>query len=99
MMTANRYLVAARISAFLIDPILTDAGIDIQSNQYYLTETDRGDAWLFVLFNSMERQSVEKKLTPEILRRLGETLRGRQITLCRRQDLCLAVLLSPGLAA
>jgi hypothetical protein len=98
MMTANRYLVAARISVFLINPILNDAGIDPQSNQYFLTETAQGDAWLFILFNSLERHSIEEKLTPNLLQQLRETLRGRQMTLCRQQELCLAVLLSPKLA-
>lgn len=94
MMTATRYLAAAQVSALLIDKILENAGLDPRSIRYFLTETEQGDAWLFALFTSSERQAVENCLSPEVIIQLKVALKGHPMTLCRRYDLRLAVLLS-----
>ncbi len=94
-MTVTRYYTAAQVTATLVNEALKGAGIDTEPARYVLTEADEGDAWLLVQFNALDRQSVEKILTPAVLDHLKILLGGHPLTLCRQKDLCLAVLLSP----
>jgi hypothetical protein len=56
-MSANRYLSAAQAVAEAIPGLLASQGLDPLISRNVLTETERGDAWLFVVMMTAYRDS------------------------------------------
>lgn len=94
-MSANRYLSAAQIVAQRIPGILTRQGLDPLINRYVLTETEQGNAWLFVVMDDRIIEDVETYAAPSVLSRLSTELHGHLVAFSYSNGLRYAVLLSP----
>ena len=94
-MSANRYLPAAQNVAHAFPGILTHQGLDPLINRFVLTESTRGDAWLFVVLDDSVLDFVESYAAPSVLAHLATALHGHPVLFSNSYGLRYAVLLSP----
>jgi hypothetical protein len=94
-MSANRYLPAAQFVAESIPGILTDLGLNPLISRFVLTETERGDAWLFVVMDDSVTETLESYSSPSMLSHLSAALHGHIVLFSTSYGLRYAILLSP----
>lgn len=66
-MSANRYLPAAQNVAQAIPCILAEQGLDPLISRYVLTETEHGEAWLFVVMDDSVSEFLEEYASVSVL--------------------------------
>ena len=93
-MSANRYLPAAQNVAQAIPGILTEQGLDPLISRFVLTETEGGDAWLFVVLDDSVLEFLESYAAPSVLTHLSAALHGHLVMFSNSYGLRYAVLLS-----
>jgi len=94
-MSANRYLPAAENVAQAIPCILVEEGLDpLLISRFVLTETERGDAWLFVVMDDSVSKFLESYAAPGVLSHLSAALHGHLVKFSNSYGLRYAVLLS-----
>jgi hypothetical protein len=94
-MTTNRYLPAAQSVAQDIPCVLADQGLDpLLISRFVLTETERGDAWLFVVLDDTVRDFLTAYASPSMLSHLSLALHGHTVKFSNSYGLRYAVLLS-----
>lgn len=94
-MSANRYLPAAQNIAQAIPGILAEQGLNPLISRFVLTETERGDAWLFVVMDDSILEFLESYAATRMLSHLSTALHGHLVLFSNSYGLCYAVLLSP----
>lgn len=92
-MSANRYLPAARNVAQAIPGILSQLGLNPFISRFVLTETQQGNAWLFVVLEVGPLQHPEAYATPDVLHYLSTALQGLPVVISDSYGLRYAVLL------
>lgn len=99
-MSANRYLPAAQNVAQTIPCLLAEQGLDPLISRFVLTETERGDAWLFVVMDDSVSEFLESYSAASVLSHLSAALHGHPVLFSNSYGLRYAVLLSvsPNLA-
>ena len=97
-MSANRYLSAAHYVAQTIPAILVQLGLKPFISRFVLTETERGDAWLFVVLEVSPLQSQEDYAAPEVLNYLSTAFHGLPVVFSNTYGLRYAMLLSSPLS-
>ena len=93
-MSANRYLPAARYVAQAFPGILAERGLKPFISRFVLTETQQGDAWLFVVLEVSPEQPLEDYAAPEVLDYLSTALHGLPVVISTSYGMRYAVLLS-----
>ena len=96
-MSANRYLSAAQAVAEAIPGLLASQGLDPLISRNVLTETERGDAWLFVVLDDSVSEFLESYAAPNVLSHLSTALQGHQVMFSNSYGLRYAVRLSPSI--
>ena len=97
-MSVNRYLSAARYIARVIPGILDQCGLKPFISRYVLTETEQGNAWLFIVLEVSPEQPLEDYAASDVLTYLSTTLHGLPVVISDSYGLRYAVLLgSPNL--
>ena len=94
-MSANHYLPAAQAVAQAIPGILAEQGLDPRINRFVLTETEGGDAWLFVVMDDSILQSLASYSATGVLNHLSAALHGHLVLFSNSLGLRYAVHLSP----
>ena len=94
-MSANRYLPAAQNIAEAVPGILAGLGLDPLISRYVLTETEQGEAWLFVVMDNCVLDFLEAYTEKSVLSHLSAALHGHPVMYSSRDGLRYAVLLSP----
>ena len=94
-MSANRYLPAAQNIAQAIPGILAEQGLDPLISRFVLTETERGDAWLFVVMDDSVSEFLASYAATSVLSHLSTALHGHRVMFSNSYGLRYAVLLSP----
>ena len=94
-MNANRYLPAAENIAQAIPGILAEQGLDPLISRFVLTETERGDAWLFVVLDDSVLESLASYAATSVLNHLSAALHGHLVMFSNSYGLRYAVHLSP----
>jgi len=92
-MSANRYLPAARNAAQTIPAILAQRGLKPFISRCVLTETERGAAWLFVVFEASPQEHPEDYAASDVLHDLSSALQGLPVVINNSDGLRYAVLL------
>jgi len=92
-MSAHRYLSAAQNIAQAFPGLLSDLGLDPCIHRFYLTETDNGNAWLFVIMDDRAVEFRETYASPEVLSHLSAAFHGHRVMFSHAQGLRYAVLL------
>ena len=93
-MSANRYLPAGNKVALMFPDILSENGLDPLISRFVLTETERGNAWLFVVMDERISESIESYAAESVLTRLTMALQGHPVLFSNSHGLYYAVLLS-----
>jgi hypothetical protein len=93
-MSPNRYLPAAQSVAQAIPGLLSELDLDPLINRYVLTESKRGDAWLFVVMDDSILESFESYAAPSVLFHISSALNGHPVVFSDSFGLRYAVLLS-----
>jgi len=98
--SANHYLPAAQNVAQALPCLLTEQGLNPLINRYVLTETEGGDAWLFVVMDDSVSEFLESYAAASVLSHLSAGLHGHLVKFSNSLGLRYAVLLSssPNLA-
>lgn len=97
-MSANRYLAAAENVAKAIPLILAEQGLDAPISRFVLTETEQGNAWLFVVMDDSILEDLESYAAPDVAAHLSAALQGHVVRFSNSFGLRYAVLLgSPNL--
>lgn len=96
-MSAQRYLAAAQNVAQTIPGLLVEQGLEACIDRFYLTETEQGDAWLFVVLEDRASDFRDAYATSEVLSRLSAALHGHRVMFSQAQGLRYAVLLGGGM--
>ena len=96
-MSANRYLSAAENVAQALPCILVEEGLDPLISRFVLTETEGGDAWLFVVLDDSVSEFLESYAAPNVLSHLSTALQGHQVMFSNSYGLRYAVRLSPSI--
>ncbi len=97
-MSANRYLPAAENVAKAIPLILAEQGLDAPISRFVLTETEQGNAWLFVVMDDSILEALESYAAPSVVAQLSAALHGHVVRFSNSYGLRYAVLLgSPNL--
>jgi hypothetical protein len=96
-LNANRYIPAAESIAQAIPALLTEQGLDPFISRFVLTETEQGEAWLFVIMDHRVLEYLECYTKPTVLAHLSAALHGHTVvsSSSRSDGLHYAVLLSP----
>jgi hypothetical protein len=94
-MSANRYLFAAHNVAQAIPGILADQGLDPLISRFVLTETSKGDAWLFVVLDDSVFELLESYAATRVLSNLSLALQGHLVLFSNSSGLRYSILLSP----
>ncbi len=94
-MSASRYLPAAKRVAQAIPGILLEQGLDPLISRFVLTETEDGNAWLFVVMNDSIVAYIESYSAPSLLSYLSTAFHGHPVIFSKSFGLRYAVLLSP----
>ena len=94
-MPGNRYLPAAQSVAQAIPCLLADQGLDpLRISRFVLTETERGNAWLFVVMDDSVLEFLDSYSAPRVLSYLSSALQGHIVKFSNSYGLRYAVLLS-----
>ena len=93
-MSANHYLPAAQNVAQAIPGILAGQGLDPLISRFVLTESERGDAWLFVIMDDSVSEYLESYAAASVLSHLSAALHGHRVVFSNSFGLRYAVLLS-----
>ncbi len=93
-MSTQRYLPAGTIVAQLFPDVLRAQGLEPLISRYILTETERGNAWLFVVMDERIIESIESYASEEALSRLSTAFQGHPVFFCNSYGLQYAVLLN-----
>jgi hypothetical protein len=93
-MSANHYLPAARYVAQAMPGILIECGLKPVISRFILTETEQGNAWLFVDLETSLLQSQEDYVASNVLDYLSNALHGLPVVISNSYGLRYAVLLS-----
>ena len=93
-MSANHYLPAAQNVAQAIPGILAEQGLDPLISRFVLTETEGGDAWLFVVMDDSISEFLESYAATSVLSYLSTALHGHPVIFSNSYGLRYAVLLS-----
>jgi hypothetical protein len=97
-MSANRYLPAAQNVAQAIPGILAEQGLNPLISRFVLTETERGDAWLFVVMDDSVLEFIDSYAAASVLSHISTALHGHRVMFSNSYGLRYAVLLgSPNL--
>jgi hypothetical protein len=94
-MSANRYLPAAKTIAQAIPDLLTRQGLNPLISRFVLTETERGDAWLFVVMDDSVLEFLNAYASSSVLANLSTELHGHRVLFCNSYGLRYAIQLSP----
>ena len=94
-MSVNRYLPAALNIAKALPLFLIKQGLNPLINRYVLTETVRGNAWLFVVMDDSILEYLDFYTSPRVLSNLSLALQGHQVFFGNCYGLRYAILLSP----
>lgn len=94
-MSADRYLPAAQYVAQAIPGILAQRGLKPFISRFVLTETEQGNAWLFVVMEVGPLNHPEDYSAPDVLHYLSTALQGLPVVISDSYGLRYAVLLSP----
>lgn len=94
-MSANHYLPSAQEIAQAIPGILTEQGLDPLISRFVLTESERGDAWLFVVMDDSVSEFLESYAATSVLSGLSTALHGHPVLFSNSYGIRYAVLLSP----
>jgi hypothetical protein len=97
-MSANHYRPAAHYVAQAIPSVLAQLGLKPLISRFVLTETERGDAWLFVVLEVDPLQSQEDYDSSEVLDYLSTAFHGLPVVFSNTYGLRYAVLLSSALS-
>ena len=93
-MSVNHYLPAARYVAQAIPGILAQRGLKPFISRFVLTETQQGNAWLFVVLEVRPLNHPEDYAASEVLHYLSTALHGLPVVISNSYGLRYAVLLS-----
>ena len=93
-MGINRYLPAARFVAQTIPAILAQLGLKPYISRFVLTETQQGNAWLFVVLEVSPQQPLNDYAASNVLDYLSTALHGLPVVFSDSDGLRYAVLLS-----
>lgn len=93
-MSANRYLAAAQSVAQAFPGILVDQGLNPLISRFVLTETARGDAWLFVVMDDSVLEFLESYAATSVISYISTALHGHQVMFSNSYGLRYAVRLS-----
>lgn len=94
-MSANRYLPAAQAVARVIPGILRKHGLVSLINRNVLTESERGNAWLFIVLDDSVSENLESYASPNLLSDLSAALHGHPVLFSNSLGLRYSILLSP----
>jgi hypothetical protein len=94
-LSATRYLPAAQNVAQAIPGILAEQGLDPLISRYVLTETERGEAWLFVVMDDSVFEFIDSYASTSVLSHLSAALHGHLVLFSNSYGLRYAVRLSP----
>jgi hypothetical protein len=89
----NRYLPAARFVAQTIPAILAQLGLKPFISRFVLTETQQGNAWLFVVLEVSPQDHLEDYAASDVLHNLSTALRGLPVVIGSSYGLHYGVLL------
>jgi hypothetical protein len=92
-MSVNRYLPAAQSVAQAIPGILAQRGLRPFISRFVLTETQQGNAWLFVVLEVSPLNYPEDYTATEVLDYLSTALHGLPVVISESYGLRYAVLL------
>ena len=92
-MSVNRYLPAAFNVAQAFTGILAQRGLKPFISRFVLTETQQGNAWLFVVLEVSPLEHLEDYAAPDVLRYLSTALQGLPVLVSDSYGLRYAVLL------
>ena len=92
-MSTNRYLPAAQSVAEAIPGILAEQGLGPLISRFVLTETEQGNAWLFVVMDDSIYEFIEFYNSTSVLSHLSESLHGHPVLFSNSYGLRYAVLL------
>jgi len=93
-LSANRYLSAAQNVAEAIPGILAGQGLDPLISRFVLTESEQGNAWLFVVMDDSVLEFLESYAAASVLSHLSTALHGHSVMFSNSYGLRYAVLLS-----
>ena len=93
-MSANRFLPAAQNVARTIPRILSEQGLDPLISRFVLTESARGDAWLFVVMDDSVSENLESYASPNLISKLSAALQGHMVLFSNSFGLRYSILLS-----
>ena len=93
-MSVHRYLPAAIYVARAIPGILAQRGLKPFISRFVLTETQQGNAWLFVVLEVGPLSHPEDYAAPEVSHYLSKALHGLPVVISESYGLRYAVLLS-----
>jgi hypothetical protein len=93
-MSTQRYLPAAQNVARAIPAILTEQGLNPLISRFVLTETEQGDAWLFVVMDDSISEFLGAYSSSSVLFLLSTALHGHLVMFSNSYGLRYAVLLS-----
>ena len=94
-MSANRYLPAAQTVARAFPDIFTKMGLDPLISRYVLTESERGNAWLFVVMDDSILESLTSYAATSVLSHLSSAFHGHLVLFSNSFGLRYAIQLSP----
>lgn len=97
-MSVNRYLPAAQSVAQAIPGLLAQRGLRPFISRFVLTETQQGNAWLFVVLEVSPLNYPEDYTAPDVLDHLSTGLYGLPVVISESYGLRYAVLLGSGLS-
>jgi hypothetical protein len=94
-LNTSRYLPAAQNAAQTIPCILAEQGLDpLLISRFVLTETEQGEAWLFVVMDDSILEFLDSYAAANVLSRLSAALHGHKVIFSNSYGLRYAVLLS-----
>lgn len=96
-MSVNRYLSAAHYVAQAVPGILAQLGLKPFISRFVLTETEQGNAWLFVVLEVSPQQHPDDYATSGVLVYLSTALHGLPVVISNSYGLRYAVLLGSSL--
>ncbi|MFZ6030576.1 MAG: hypothetical protein ACOYYS_22950 [Chloroflexota bacterium] len=92
-MSVHRYLPAARYVAQAVPGILAKLGLKPFISRFVLTETEQGNAWLFVVLEVGPGQHPEDYVNSGVLVYLSTALQGLPVVISNAYGLRYAILL------
>ena len=87
-MSGNRYLPAARYVAQAIPGILAQRGLKPFISRYVLTETQQGNAWLFVVLEVGPQQHPKDYADSDVVDYLSKGLQGLPVVISKTYGMC-----------